>query len=290
MNTHLLFYCRLALAVFLSVGSTIGVNAQTTKRKGSNAASNGTASTPEPGVHVKITERTSSGEVHELERTYPISAMNADERDKLIDHLVDSLRARRGDKKAQITITVEESDADRHPVETRRSESGNLPRSRNQGKDLYTRRNGNGPYEFRYYKDGKLQEQYSFHPDSLADRLNRLEFKFPQNFTQRMDDAFRNWSWSFNDGETKSPTIQNLQAFPNNPATNELNIRFTALSKGNVHIRVTTPDGKEMASKEVKDFSGSYTGQIDVGRKAHGVCFINVTQNEDGAVKRVVLP
>jgi hypothetical protein len=78
--------------------------------------------------------------------------------------------------------------------------------------------------------------------------------------------------------------------YPNNPETNQLNVRFTAPAKGDVHIRVTTADGKEVAKKDVKDFSGSYAGQIDVDKKAKGVYFVNVTQNEDGAVKRIVIP
>lgn len=293
MKNRILIYCRLALAVVLLGSAISSVTAQTTKKKGPGADQNGVkgqASTAGSGVRVKIIERTTNGEVNEVERTYPIDEANDGEREKLVNQLVDSLRTRRLDKKAQITIIVEDINSNQNRLEMHQFNSkdfpGNLPRSRS--KDLYSRRND--PYQFRYYKDGKLQNEYSFNPDSLADRLNRLEFKFPQNFTERMDDAFRNWSWSFDEHGAKSPSIHNLQVYPNNPATNELNIRFSAPTKGDVHIRVTTPDGKEIARKEVKDFSGNYTGQIDFGRKAQGVCFVNVTQNEDGAVKRVVLP
>ena len=68
-----------------------------------------------------------------------------------------------------------------------------------------------------------------------------------------------------------------------------LNVRFTAPAKGDALIVVTNPKGKEVARRELKEFSGEFVGQVDLGRKAEGVFFVTVTQNEDGAVRRIVL-
>ncbi|WP_234735967.1 T9SS type A sorting domain-containing protein [Tellurirhabdus bombi] len=239
-------------------------------------------------VNVKIIERDEKGELREESRSYRLNGLKDDERDAMVTKLVDSLRAKHGEK-GQITIIVEDGDHGSHIIQ--RDGNGNRVEmrqgNRQRNKDLYAKR-PNDPLQFRYYKDGKLQRQYRLNPDSLADRLKRFEFNFPNNWTQRMDDSFRNWNNLSMSGESSS-TIRSLQVYPNNPEKQELNVRFTAPAKGDIKIRVTTPDGKEVAHKEVKDFSGSYSGQIDLGKKAKGTYFVSVTQKEDGAVKRVVI-
>ncbi|WP_128548567.1 T9SS type A sorting domain-containing protein [Larkinella soli] len=285
-TTRTVPYFRLWMAAVLVGGWSATAVAQTGKKTDT-----------ENSVSVKIIERTNAGEVKEIDRTYRIDGMKDNERDALVNRLVDSLRARRGDKKTQITIIVEDNDGSDKPGSLRR-------RPDRLKRDDLTARRPNvligpdhsfhfyGPdrgIEFRHFKDGVLKDRFRFDTDSLADRMNRLEFKWPDNFGRRMDDAFRSWSWSM-DEDVKAPTIRGLQVFPNNPETNQVNIRFSAPTKGDIRIRVTTPDGKEVARKDVKDFSGSYSGQIDLDKKAKGVYFVSVTQNEDGAVRRIVIP
>ena len=52
-------------------------------------------------------------------------------------------------------------------------------------------------------------------------------------------------------------------------------------------ISVSDVNGKEIASEQIKDFSGLYLGQIDVKKSGAGVYFVRVTQSNDGAVRRV---
>jgi hypothetical protein len=89
--------------------------------------------------------------------------------------------------------------------------------------------------------------------------------------------------------EAKPSSVRGLDVYPNNPDKDQLNIRFTAPAKGDVSIVVTNTKGKEVARKDISDFSGEFIGQINLGRKAEGTYFVTVTQNEDGAVKRVVV-
>ena len=273
---------RLMLAALLLSGWSATAQAQTDTKTDADKNS----------VSVKIIERTNTGEVRETERRYNLDGMKDDERDALVNRLVDSIRTKRGNNKGQITIVIDDSNTNLN----RRNRNPDRITKRGE-RDITARRpnrvtgpnSPNDPTEFRYYKDGKLQNRYRFDADSLADRLKRFEFKWPENFGQRMEDSFRNWSWSL-DEDVKAPTIRNLQVYPNNPETNQLNVRFTAPAKGDIRIRVTTADGKEVAKKEVKDFSGSYAGQIGIDKKGKGVYFVSVTQNEDGAVKRIVIP
>ncbi|MFC5412815.1 T9SS type A sorting domain-containing protein [Larkinella bovis] len=273
---------RLTLAAVLLSGWWATAQAQSNKK----------TDTDQNRVSVKIIERT-NGDVRETERTYRLKGMKDDEREALVNRLVDSIRTKRGNNKGQITIVIDDGNDSNLNFHYRQNRNPDrvAERLRRRNNDITARRPNRptGPNEFRFYRDGELMKRFNFDSDSLANRLKRLEFSWPENFSQRMEDSFRNWSWSLDEG-AKASTIRNLQVYPNNPETNQLNVRFTAPAKGDIHIRVTNPDGKEIAKKDVKDFSGSYAGQIDIDKKAKGVYFVNVTQNDDGAVKRIVIP
>ncbi len=134
----------------------------------------------------------------------------------------------------------------------------------------------------RNMKEFGYEFQREFAP--LADRLSRT-----QGLTvlgDRLAAPFETWSRG---GGNQASTIRGLDAYPSNPDKNMLNVRFTAPAKGDALIVVTNPKGKEVARRELKDFTGEFVGQVDLGRKAEGVFFVTVTQNEDGAVRRVVL-
>ncbi|MBA4850714.1 T9SS type A sorting domain-containing protein [Emticicia sp. BO119] len=91
------------------------------------------------------------------------------------------------------------------------------------------------------------------------------------------------------DNSSSSKTVRGLSVYPNNPKTDVLNIRFSSQEKGDVSIKVMDLKGNVVAKDEIKDFSGEYVGQINIG-KQKGVVFVMVTQGEDGTVKRVTLP
>ena len=232
-------------------------------------------------LNVRIIERNGS-EVREVERTYHINGMSDPERDKLVTKLVDSLKAtRKGGGQRQMTIIVEDNNGDqrvtreRLKMDKRRVPAdayvlrGRIPKST---QDFWS--NQNWRYEFRKGTD------------SLTDHLNRLKFQIPRDFDRQIARPFEDWARNVNG---KPSTIRGLDAYPNNPDHNQLNIRFTAPAKGDISIIVTNPKGKEVAKREIKDFSGEFVGQIDLGKSTQGTYFITVTQNEDGAVKRIVV-
>ena len=108
----------------------------------------------------------------------------------------------------------------------------------------------------------------------------------PRDFDRQIARPFEDWARNLNG---KPSTIRGLDAYPNNPDRDQLNVRFTAPAKGDVSIVVTNTKGKEVAKRDINDFSGEFVGQIDLGKKTQGTYFITVTQNEDGAVKRIVV-
>ena len=244
------------------------------------------AKTPSPksdnnDVNVRIIER-NGNEVREIERTYHMDGMSDPQRDKLVMKLVDSLKAtRKNGGQRQMTIIVEDNDGDR--IVTR--ERNNFSKKRAPA-EAYARRGklpNNAP-EFWYSPN--WQREFRWQSDSLADQLRRLKTQIPRDFDRQIARPFEDWARNFSG---KPSTIRGLDAYPNNPDRAQLNVRFTAPTKGDVSIVVTNPKGKEVAKREIKDFSGEFVGQIDLGKNPQGAYFITVTQNEDGAVKRIVI-
>lgn len=232
-------------------------------------------------VNVRIIERNGS-DVREIERTFRTDGLSDADRDKLVNKLVDSLKTtRKGGDRQHMTIIIENNDGNRVVTRERIKPNPN----RKQG-DVYVQRNrlprpGN---DLRNNQQWRYEFRQNF--DSLTDRMNRFRFEFPRDFDRQIARPFENWAQNFSG---KPASIRGLDAYPNNPDRDQLNVRFMAPATGDVSIIVTNTKGKEVARREIKDFSGEFVGQIDLGKKSSGTYFITVTQNDDGAVKRIVV-
>lgn len=232
-------------------------------------------------VNVRIIER-NGDDLREVERTYHFDGMTDPERDRVVTKLIDSLKAARKDsRKRQMTIIVEDNDGDRSVIRERIN-----PRLRRVPGDAYVQRNARPRADNGVWNDRTWQFDYRRSADSLADRLSRFRFQFPRDFDRQLARPFEDWA---RNATGKPSTVRGLDVYPNNPDRNQLNIRFTTPAKGNVEIVVTNPKGKEVARRVINDFSGEFVGQIDLGKKSQGTYFVTVTQNEDGAVKRIVV-
>lgn len=233
-------------------------------------------------LNVKIIER-NGNEVREIERTYHVNGLDDPERDKLVMRLVDSLKATRtGAGRRQMTIIVDQNDSTRTALRSRKRFDNRKYPDEAYGQQLYKMPRQN----FDFWNNPTWQYEFRKGTDAMTDQLHRYKMQIPRDFDRQLVRPFENWSRNIN---SKPSTIQGLDAFPNNPDRDQLNIRFTAPAKGDVTIVVTNTKGKEVARREINDFSGEFVGQIDLGKKSQGTYFVMVTQNEDGAVKRIVV-
>lgn len=290
-NNGYRFSLAAAASLLLTASLSGSVMAQATKTPDKK--------TDEREVSVRIVER-NGDEVRETERTFRLNGMDDPERDKVVMKLVDSLRASHKDgQKRQMTIIVEDTDGDRIVTRERvgggsvgpRSVRPNVRPDRTLPGDTYawrnrTPRSGTLPDRTRPSTDRGWEFELRRGTDSLADQFRRFSYQFPRDLDRQLIRPFEDWSRNVGG---KTSTIRGLDAFPNNPDQNQLNLRFTAPAKGDVRIVVTNPAGKELAKRTLNNFSGEFVGQIDLGKSAKGVYFVTVTQNEDGAVKRIVV-
>jgi Secretion system C-terminal sorting domain len=225
-------------------------------------------------IRVRVAEE-KNGKTDVTERTYRYNGLSDDEKELKVKGIIDSLQTKSSADvtNRRLSVTVEEGDGTSF---------------------------GNDDNQTMDFADGQV---YIYKHDSraTADRMKRME-KDMKERTEKMNREFKtfgqqfkydfNHAWKgsvFDPASHKPASVRGLEAYPNNPDKNELNVRFYAPNKGDINIIITDPRGKQIAKKEVKDFSGDFVGQIDIGKNAKGTYFITVTQNEDGAVKRIVV-
>ncbi len=232
-------------------------------------------------IEVRVTEQ-KDGRTNTYERNYRLDPLSDAEQKAFIDKVLDSLSVD-GMSQKQISISV---DDERN--EHRRSPQVLSWRDDGHNFRFDTRELQNSMRKMQAELEPKMRRlQKDLEPKmrelrrEMEPSLNTLR----QNYgiaTDRFNDA---WGKDFG----QSSTVRGLNAYANNPSNGVLNLRFSAPDKGDVTITVTDVQGKEVGKKTIKDFSGEYIGQIDLKKNTKGSLFVRVVQNDDGAVRKVMV-
>ncbi len=243
-------------------------------------------------VRIRI-EQEVDGKTTISEKIINSSGLSSSQKDEMIEKFKDSVLALNKGKAQGVKIEID-SDSD---VNIERNGNRRIERNYNYNND-----NGNeeivikrGPKVRVYKKDGKgetewfngedFSHEFNGNMESLRDNMKQMGKDLKFEFRSIPDNIMM-----FDGESSASKTIKNVEVFPNNPKTEILNVRFNAPQKGDVSIKVLDVKGNVIAKEEIKDFSGEYVGQINIGKQKSGTVFVMITQGEDGNVKRVVLP
>lgn len=236
-------------------------------------------------IRIKVTED-DNGKVREIEKSYQVGALSDDERQKFVDKVLDSLNV---DKKRKQTISITVDDG-----------NDGVIASKKRKKVIVDHRDPREPMVFHW--DGDFKYDLDWDSEKFNENMKSIQKNFDKNFhpkakimMREMEDFGKNFGKSFdyawdNRENGKAASIRSLNAYTNNPANDVLNLRFSVPQKGNVTVTVTDTKGKEVGKKEIHEFEGEYVGQIELKKNTKGTLFVTVVQNEDGAVKRVVIP
>lgn len=255
-------------------------------------------------IRVRMSEE-KDGKVETFERTYTYNGLSEEEREKKVKTIMDSLR---NDSKAaanrRLSVEIEEGSSVARDKERwgDREHITVIPKDgRKRDVQIYRYEQPSDRRERNGDRKSERTYEFKFDDEAFADRMQRVEKRIEPQM-RKLERNMEEWSRDFEpkfkefwhgdvniSGAGKPASIRGLEAYPNNPEKNELNIRFYAPAKGDVTISVTDTKGKQIAKKEVKDFTGDYVGQLDLGKNVKGTYFISVVQNEDGTVKRVVV-
>jgi hypothetical protein len=236
-------------------------------------------------IRIRVSED-DNGKVRDIEKSYQVGALSDDERQKFIDKVLDSLKV---DKKRKQTISITVDDG-----------NDGVIASKKRKKVIVDHRDPSEPMAFHW--DGDFKYDLEWDSEKFSENMKSIQKNIDRNFhpkakimMREMEDFGKNFGKSFdyawdNHENVKSASIRSLNAYTNNPADDVLNLRFSVPQKGNVTVTVTDTKGKEVGKKEIHEFEGEYVGQVELKKNTKGTLFVTVVQNEDGAVKRVVIP
>lgn len=228
-------------------------------------------------IKVKVVEK-NDGKTRIVERSYTTAPMSDTEQKEFVDKVLDSLGVN-GPGQKQISITVDSNDEDRQNDQDRRRIVIRERAGHDRNRDEPMRWKDDRP-TFRFDT-----EEWEDNVRSLEKEMRpRIEIfrKDMEQFGDRMGNFWTN-------DVMQAGSVRGLNVYPNNPDNSTLNLRFTAPTAGDVTITVTDTKGKEVGQKVIKGFSGEFVGQVDVKKNTKGTLFVTVVQNEDGAVRKVIL-
>lgn len=223
-------------------------------------------------IRIKVTED-KDGKSKTIEKNYEVPEMSNSDREEFVDKALDSLKI---DSKGKSQVTISVDDGKGNTSERRRRVKDH---HKSEDADVFAY-NFNHDFNFDELRDKTRSIEREFRPKAKI--MMRDMENFGNRFGERMGDF---WTSEV----AKASTVRELSAYPNNPDNGTLNLRFFVPQKGDVNIIISDTKGKEVGRKEIKDFSGNFIGQIDIKKNSKGTLFVTVTQNEDGAVKRIVI-
>lgn len=270
-------------------------------------------------IHV---EKDVNGKKEVFDKTYDVENMSQEAKQALIDRITDSLTAGSG-RNMKMRVKVDRNDNDDRTSRNFNYNNGKKKITiKKDGKTIEKSIDKDGQMEDNEDIDIEIDGDMDFDFDlkgmdfdmkdfqnKMGDMGKTLQFKFdemgPQmkkfgeefgpkmeRFGRDMEQNFRKFgdgnNFKFESGNS-SKTVKSLNAYPNMPNNNKLNVEFSTPEKGNVTITVTDLNGKEIGKEKLTDFTGDYLGQIELKGAVKGTIFVTVVQGEDGTVKRVVI-
>ncbi len=243
-------------------------------------------------IHIESLEK---GKKEVFDKSYNVEGMSEAEKEKLINHVTDSLWTASGDgehKQFKIKIDRNEDRRINSGDDADRPFSLNSPQGKKKkrveiyqdGKKIQKDLDGDGNDDLTiFFKDfgSDMEKKFKdFDHKKMFSSIEPMMKDFKGNFNMDMKDF---------DFTNESKTVKALKIYPNKPFDNKLNLKFYAPEKGDVTVIVTDINGKEVGSQKFKDFQGDFMGQVDLKKNVKGTVFVTVTQGEDGTAKRVVI-
>lgn len=258
--------------IVFALCSTTALHAQSADQNKSRAGKD-----KKTTIRVRVSEDV-DGKVKDVEKEYHVKSMSEGEKKEFVDKVLDSLGSDSKSGKT-ISVTVDEGDGeDQNIVKKRRKVIVDGPEDRDA---------------FAFHWNDDWANRFEFDSEKFRSQIKNFEKEFKPKARVMIRDMekFGDQMGDFWNKEiTKPATVREISVYPNNPDNGTLNLRFRVPEKGEVSITITDTKGKEVGKKEIKDFSGDFVGQVELKKNTKGTVFVTVVQNEDGAVKRVVIP
>ena len=83
--------------------------------------------------------------------------------------------------------------------------------------------------------------------------------------------------------------LEDLTFFPNPAPNGQFKVRFNLPEEGELSIKVSNPEGKEVFSRYFERFGGTYSERIDLSDQKDGIYLLEIAQDKKRITRKIVI-
>lgn len=83
--------------------------------------------------------------------------------------------------------------------------------------------------------------------------------------------------------------LEDLTFYPNPSSNGRFRVRFTTENEGDLSIKVTNLEGKEVYGRFFENFNGLYSEMIDLSGHKEGIYLLEITQSKKRLTKKIII-
>ncbi|WP_421763584.1 T9SS type A sorting domain-containing protein [Ekhidna sp.] len=153
---------------------------------------------------------------------------------------------------------------------------------------------------FNLQLDDMDLEEYKEHMKSLGIELDKMLNRFKHSDSKRhvrvielkrikisdVDDEFGK-KGKVDNGNLLQ--LEDLSFYPNPSSNGRFKVRFNVMDEGELSIKVSSLEGKEVFSRYFERFGGQYSEMIDLSGQKEGIYLLEISQGRKRLTKKIVI-
>ena len=133
----------------------------------------------------------------------------------------------------------------------------------------------------------KVKKEIIIKTDGDKDKEGKVFVKKSFNWVVKVEDVTSEDARTFSLDEKKELDLDELNFYPN-PSNGEFRLQFKGKNKP-TEVRITDIKGREIYREELKSFSGTYDGEIDLSGVKKGIYLLQVIQGAKATNKKIII-
>jgi len=151
---------------------------------------------------------------------------------------------------------------------------------------------------FNFHLDDMDWEEYSEKMKDLGIEMEKLIERFDDGDRQvkiielkriRVMDVEDEFGKKGKVDESNKLELEDLTFYPNPSSNGRFKVRFTTPIEGELSIKVSNLEGKEVFNRYFESFSGKYSESIDLSGQKEGMYLLEISQGQKRLTKKIVI-
>ncbi len=89
--------------------------------------------------------------------------------------------------------------------------------------------------------------------------------------------------------ESNKLILENLDFFPNPSSNGQFKVRFKLPAEGELNLKVSNPDGKEIFNRYFERFAGTYSESIDLSGQNEGIYLLEISRRKNRLTRKIII-